>query len=458
MANIYAQVDEAQLKQDAASTLLHYGAEFYPDIITRAEGIYIYTASGHRMLDWTSGQMSCLIGHGHPEIVEVIKRHAQSLDHLFSGMISPPVIALAKRLVSLTPPGLDRALFLSTGGESNEAAIRLAKSYTGKYEVVGLSASWHGMGGAAMGAQYTHGRAGFGPVLPGNFVLQAPNPYRSIFRHADGTHDWETELEYGFSLIDKQSCGSLAAVIVEPIQASGGTIPLPRGYLSKLKEYCRKRGMLLITDEAQTAIGRGGDMFAFQHDGDGFVPDILTLSKTLGNGMALSAVMTSEEIAQTAKEKGFHFYTTHMNDPLPAAVGDKVLEVVVRDGLVEQAREKGKFLQAGLRRLQDRYGCIGEVRGRGLMAGVEIVLDRATKKPGFDLGDRIAERMAELGLWLKLGMQASFAGVYRIAPPIITTQEQLQEGLDIMEQAFAETEGSMPLYRKSPVELVQANL
>jgi 4-aminobutyrate aminotransferase-like enzyme len=165
MADLYANIDEAQLQADASSSILTYGTKFYPEIITRANGIYIYTSSGHRILDWTSGQMSCLIGHGNPEIAEVITKHAQSLDHLFSGMLSPPVISLAKRLTSLAPPGLDKAFFLSTGGESNEAAIRLAKLYTGKFEIVGLSASWHGMGGSAIAAQYHSGRVGYGPVV-----------------------------------------------------------------------------------------------------------------------------------------------------------------------------------------------------------------------------------------------------------------------------------------------------
>jgi 4-aminobutyrate aminotransferase-like enzyme len=453
MPDLYAQVNEAQLHRDASLSLLTYGTKFHPDIITHAKGIYIYTASGHRILDWTSGQMSCLIGHGNPEIVEVIHQHAASLDHLFSGMLSPP-----KRLMGLTPPGLDKAFFLSTGGESNEAAIRLAKFYTGKFEIVGLSASWHGMGAGAVAAQYHSGRTGYGPVMPGNFALPAPNAYRSIFRNADGSHDWRTELDYGFSFIDRQSCGSLAAVILEPILSSGGMHPLPPGYLKALKEHCEKRGMLVIIDEAQTAIGRAGDMFAFQNDGDGFIPDILTLSKTLGNGIPLSAVVTSDKIATFAKEANFTFYTTHINDPLPAAVGDKVLEIVSRDGLVERSRKLGKVLQAGLRRLHERYGCIGDVRGRGLMAGVEIVADRTTKEPAIGLGDQIGMRMTELGLWAQLGTMQSFGGVFRIAPPITITDKELQEGLEIMEKAFASTKGTMPLYERTFETLVQAKL
>lgn len=162
---IYANVDEKALLATADATLLNFGTSFFPSVITHANGIYIYTADGKRILDWTSGQMSCLIGHGHEEVVKTIHEHASSLDHLFSGMISPPVIQLAKMLTDLTGPGLDRALFLSTGSECNEAAIKLAKFYTGKWEIVGLSASWHGMTGASVGAQYHSGRKGYGPQV-----------------------------------------------------------------------------------------------------------------------------------------------------------------------------------------------------------------------------------------------------------------------------------------------------
>jgi 4-aminobutyrate aminotransferase-like enzyme len=283
--------------------------------------------------------------------------------------------------------------------------------------------------------------------MAGNFALPAPNAYRSIFRHKDGSYDWKTELDYGFALIDRQSCGSLAAVILEPILSSAGMHPLPAGYLKAVREHCDKRGMLLIIDEAQTAIGRAGDMFAFQFDGDGVIPDILTLSKTLGNGIPLSAVVTSDKIAEYARENHFLFYTTHINDPLPAAVGEKVLEIVVRDNLVEHSRKLGKILQTELGKLKSRYGCIGDVRGRGLMAGIEIVTDSNTKEPALDLGNTIARKMAELGLWAQLGTMQSFAGTFRLAPPITISEAELLDGLAIMEAAFAATEGTLPLYK-----------
>ncbi|KAJ5518882.1 Pyridoxal phosphate-dependent transferase major region subdomain 2 [Penicillium expansum] len=426
---LYSDVNQEELQAKTSKYLLNYGTKFNKDVICGSRGAL---PSGHKVLDFTSGQMSCLLGHGHPEIVQAITDHAASLDHLFSGMVSPPVISLGERLCNLLPTGLDKAFFLSTGGESNEAAIKMAKG-----------GSWHGVTAQALGAQYHFGRKGQGPLMPGMLMLPSPNAYRSIFRRADGSYDWETEMEYGWRMIDMQSCGSLAACIVECIQSSAGMHVLPPGYLAALKRECEKRGMLLIVDEAQTGVGRCGDLMAFSHEG--VVPDILTLSKTLGNGLPLSAVVTSAEIERVCVQRDFCFYTTHVNDPLPAAVGDKVLEIVVRDGLVEHSRAMGKVLHSRLNALKGKYGCIGDVRGRGLMAGVEIVEDRETKTPALALGKAIGDRAYDLGLWANLSSHPSFGGAFRIAPPITITEDQLVSGLKILEEAFATTPGTMPL-------------
>lgn len=178
LSQFYSNLDLKKLQAVADTSLLSYGTEFNKEIITHASDVFIYTSSGRRILDWTSGQMSCLIGHGHPEVVKTITDHALHLDHLFSGMISPPVIQLAKKLTDLLPEGLDKAMFLSTGGESNEAAIRLAKIFTGKWEIVGLGQSWHGMTGAAVSAQYHSGRKGYGPLV-------SRDNHARLFEHAD---------------------------------------------------------------------------------------------------------------------------------------------------------------------------------------------------------------------------------------------------------------------------------
>lgn len=415
--------------------LLSYGSVFTKKIIVSAKGVYLYTSDNGRILDFTSGQMSCLVGHGHPEVAKVISDHAYQLDHLYSGMVSPPVVDLAAKLCNSLPQGLDKAFFLSTGSEANEAAIKLAKNYTGKYEVVGLSASWHGMTGASSGTTYQSGRNGYGPVIPGNLVLPAPNTYRYTFKNSDGLYDWETELDYGWSLVDSASTGALAAVIIEPVLSSGGMLVLPDGYLKAMKRHCERRGALLIVDEAQTALGRCGAMYAFEDAG--IVPDILSLSKTLGNGVPLSAVVTSNEIAKVTQDNGYLFYTTHINDPLPASVGLKVMEIVERDNLVVQAKERGELFLKGLKKLKEKFDCIGDIRGRGLMVGVEIVKSRETKEPDAELASVLASIMMERGLSANLIAVPKFGGVFRIAPPITITEQELEAGLAIMESAFA---------------------
>lgn len=415
--------------------LTRYGPSFEEVIIERAAGSFVYDADGRAILDFTSGQMSAVLGHTHPDIVATVQRQMGAVAHLFSGMLSRPVVDLASRLAELAP-GLDRVQLLTTGAESNEAALRMAKLVTGGHEVVGFAQSWHGMTGGAAAATYSAGRRGYGPAAVGSFAIPAPNAYRPRFRHADGSLDWETELDDAFDLVDRQSTGNLAAFIAEPILSSGGILDLPPGYLAALKQKCAERGMLLILDEAQTGVGRTGTMFAFQRDG--VTPDIMTLSKTLGAGLPLAAVMTSAVVEQKAFERGFLFYTTHVSDPLVAAVGVTVLDVIARDGLVEQAIARGARLRQGLLDLQQRYECIGDVRGRGLLLGLEIVTDRQSKAPGFELGAAIMDAAMRRGLSMNIVKLPGMGGVFRIAPPLTVSEAEIDRGVAILSDAIGD--------------------
>ncbi|WP_348272945.1 aspartate aminotransferase family protein [Mesorhizobium sp. YR577] len=402
------------------------GGDFIPFVPERAEGSWLYDSSGRRVLDFTSGQMSSVLGHAHPELVETIHVAAGRLDHLFSMMLSRPIVDLAAALAELVPE-LPRSMFLSTGGESVEAAIRLAKVVTGKWEVVGFAQSYHGSTGAAASATYSIGRRGHGPLMPGAFAIPAPNAFRPRFPGVT----WQQELDDSFEFLDRQSTGNLAAFIAEPILSTGGVIDLPIGYLAALKTHCERRGMLLIVDEAQTSLGRSGEMFAFERDN--VVPDILLLSKTLGAGMAMSSVSTSDAIAEIAHIRGFTFVTTHVNDPLPAAVALKVIEIIQRDRLVERASVLGDRLKKGLQNLMQHHECIGDVRGRGLLLGMEFL-----PYAGHN-GTAISQRVTEVAL--ELGLSANITGAYtsgvmRFAPPITSTEEEIDFGLSTLDTAI----------------------
>lgn len=414
--------------------LVRYGGSFVPAVIERAQGSFVHDADGRAILDFTSGQMSAVLGHSHPDIVETVSGSVATLAHLFSGMLSRPVLDLARALDAVTPQPLSKSLLLTTGAEANEAALKMAKLFTGGHEIVSFSQSWHGMTSGAAAATYSAGRRGYGPPAPGNFAIPAPNAYRTRF-FRDGEHDWRGELDYAFDLVDRQSSGALAACLVEPILSSGGLIDLPVGYLRALRDKCVARGMLLVVDEAQTGLGRTGAMFAFERDG--VVPDILTLSKTLGAGLPLAAVVTTEEIEVRCHELGFLFFTTHVSDPLPAAVGCTVLRVIERDELVAAAAERGRRLRAGLLELQTRHECIGDVRGRGLMQGIELVTDRASKAPAEDLGRRVTTECLARGLHMNIVQLPGMGGVFRMAPPLTVSADEIDLGLEILDASLS---------------------
>lgn len=414
--------------------LMSTGVPFSPVVITKAQGTRLYDANNRQILDFTSGQMSSLLGHSHPEIVEVVREYVAELDHLLSNMITNPVVDLAERLARFLPAPLEKSFFLCTGSESTEAAIKMAKCYTGKFEVVAFAASYHGLTQGAGSATYSAGRRKGGPCTPGQLAFPAPYAYRTPFRKPDGSYDWETEMDFGWSMIDRQSVGSLAAFIMEPILSTGGVLDLPRGYLKRMVAECRKRDMLIIMDEAQTGVGRTGQMFAFEHDE--IVPDILALSKTLGCGLPLAAISTTAEIERGCSEAGFLWLTTHLNDPLTAAVGNKVLEIVERDNICKCASERGDQLRQGLIKLQQKHWCIGDVRGRGLLQGVEIISDRETRAPGPDIGQAVSERAMARGLSCNVVNLPGMGGVFRLAPPVTVTADEIEEGLGILDEAF----------------------
>ncbi|MEO3797372.1 aspartate aminotransferase family protein [Nonomuraea sp. B10E15] len=422
------------------SHLIRYSGEFSPDVIARASGSWLETVDGRRLLDFTSGQICATIGHNHPRIAEAIRRSLETAIHLNSRFLSPPVLDLAERLAALLPPGLDRSMFVSTGGEANEAAVRIAKLVSGGFEVVALTRSWHGMTAGSQSLTFSAGRRGHGPTVPGVFTIPAPYAYRCPIRHCAGTCD-ATCMEVGFELFDQQTTGSRAAVIAEPVLSSGGVLVPPPGYLNRLHELARERDMLFILDEAQTGFGRLGAMFGTELFG--VVPDIVTLSKTLGGGLPIGAVTTTAAIEQAAYDRGLMYYTSHQSDPLPAAAALAVLDLVIEDDLAARAARQGERLGGHLRDLHERHEIIGEVRGLGLLWGMELVEDRETKKPAVEMGDALTDACRNCGLSLNItkGRAAKSTACLRIAPPLTVTDDEIDAAAEILDDALTTLTG-----------------
>lgn len=425
--------------------LIRYAHHFAPFIVTRASGAWIETNDGRRILDFTSGQICSTIGHNHPRIVTAIQQSLDQVIHLNSWMISEPVLALAERLIELVPESLHKVVLVNTGGEANEVALRLAKMYTGRFEIVGLTRSWHGLQAGTASLNLAGGHAGYGPLMPGTLALPAPYAYRCPIRHCNGTCDCSC-LETGFDMIDQQSVGSLCAVIAEPVLSAGGIIVPPPDYFQRLRTLCTERGMLLIFDEAQTGFGRLGTMFGFELYG--IEPDILSVSKTLGGGVPLAATLTSSEIEEDCYSKGFMHVTSHVSDPLPAAVGLAVINVIEEEGLVEQARLRGEYLMARLRELQQHHEQIGDVRGKGLLVGVELVEDRTTKEPADALGVAVSDECLQRGLSMNIVRSTSgMLNCFRMAPPLSITESEIDTAITIIDESLTAVLASRSLHR-----------
>ena len=418
------------------SGLIRYGGDFWPEPIVRASGSFVETASGRRVLDFTAGQICATIGHNHPRVVAEIRRALDDVIHLNSWMLSPPVIELASALIATLPPSLAKAIFVSTGGEAIEIAVRMAKLYTGQFEVLSLTRSWHGLTGGAASLTTAGGRRGYGPAMPGSFVLPAPYAYRCPIKHCDNDCDCSC-LEAGFDLFDAASVGAPAAVVVEPVLSAGGVIVPPPGYFARLIELCDEREMLTIFDECQTGLGRLGAMYGFE--AYGVVPDFLVLSKTLGGGVPIGSVVTSPTIESECHARGFMHVTSHVSDPLPAAAARAVLDVVREEDLSARAARQGERLMGHLRELQARYEVIGDVRGMGLLCGIELVEDRETRQPALTLGAALTTECDDRGLSINLvrGGSGGAANCIRMAPPLTIADDEVDLAAEILDASLA---------------------
>jgi 2,2-dialkylglycine decarboxylase (pyruvate) len=426
------------LLQASRDFLIRYGGDAFPDLFTSAKGTIVKDSNGREYLDFTSGQMCATIGHNHPAIVEAVHRAGEKAFHMFSGMIPEVVAELGQTLASDWLPGdIKKTIFINTGSEATEVALRMAKMYTDGYEVLALGGSWHGITGGASTVSFASDRKGYGVPAPGVFLIPEPNSYRPYIQAATPEEAALANLNLALKMFDMQSSGRGAAIIVEPIISAGGVLVPPKPFMQALRKAADDRGMLLIFDEAQTAFGRIGTRTGSEFFG--VVPDIMTMSKTLGGGLPLAAVSTTAKIEEVLHQKHFTFYTSHVSDPLTAEVGLAVLKVIKEENLIARANEMGGYLRRRFEELQQRYEVIGDIRGAGLLLGVELVTDRASRNPAHELGAMTTRKCFENGLSMNIRRRPERGSVWRIAPPLTVSTDEIDRAVDILDKALRDS-------------------
>ena len=401
-------------------------------ILVWGRGSVVRDVNGKEYLDFNSGQMCAALGHNHPRIVQALQESCETLIHSHMSIFNDREIILASRLAEIAPAGLTKSLFLTSGSDSNEAAISIAKRYTGGYEIASPTVSFHGQSEAARAVTFAGWRQGYGPYSPGNYPIIAPYRYRCSFCQDKPACDY-TCLDASFELLEAQADGQMAAVITEPLFSAGGVIDLPPGWLQELKSRCQQRGMLLILDEAQTGLGKLGSMWASEQEG--VVPDIFTVSKHFGGGIAVSAVITTAEIEAKVSESEFVVAHSHSNDPLPSNAAIASIDIILEQNLVEVAQKLGEYWRGHLQELAARHPLIGDIRGRGLLQGIELVKDQNTREPAYQEGRQIGQLCLEKGLIFSLRRRGS---VIRFVPPFTTTEAQMDLAAQMLDDALSQ--------------------
>ncbi|HEX78184.1 MAG TPA: aspartate aminotransferase family protein [Dehalococcoidia bacterium] len=407
--------------------------QFIGPVLASGKGSIVVDVNGKEYIDFVAGQMCAALGHNHPRIVESIHRSCETMIHSNMTHFNVEEIKLAKRLGEVLPSPLKKSLFLLTGSDANEAAIVIAKKYTNGFEVASPHVSFHGMSDAARSITFGVWHAGYGPLLPGSYAIMAPYCYRCPVDHTFPECHYAC-LKAGFEILDAESVGALAAVITEPLFSAGGVIDPPSGWLKELKKMCQDRGMLLIVDEAQTGLAKLGSMFAFEQEG--IVPDIVSISKHFGGELTISAVATSPEIEEVVAGREFVLGHSHAADPMACAAAIVSLDIIEDEGLVDKAKEMGKRIRDSLLEMAKRYEIIGDVRGRGVLQGIELVKDRDSKVPANEAGPEVERRCLEDGLLITVRGAQGRTNVLRLVVPFTTTQEQMDRAFDILESAI----------------------
>jgi 4-aminobutyrate aminotransferase/(S)-3-amino-2-methylpropionate transaminase len=406
----------------------------------QAEGAIIKDVDGNSFIDFAGGIGVMNVGHSRPEVIQAIVEQAQKFTHTcFSVMMYEPYVALAERLCQLTPGNFPKkALFLNSGAEAVENAVKIARYATGRPAIIVFDNAFHGrtLMTMTMTAKVKPYKYRFGPYAPEVYRAPFPYAYRLNMTPQEASRYCVRELEHMFTGVVAPD--QVAAMVIEPVQGEGGFMIAPPGFLRDLKALCEQHGILLIVDEIQTGFCRTGKMFAVEHDN--IAPDLLTIAKSMGAGMPIGGVIGRAEIMDAPPPGTLG--GTYSGNPVACAAALAVLDIYEREDLATRSQAIGQVVMERFHKLQERYSVIGEVRGLGGMVAIELVKDRATKEPDAPTTSAILAAAHRRGLLLlKAGM---YDNVLRVLVPLNITDEQLQKALDILEAAFREVATSAP--------------
>jgi 4-aminobutyrate aminotransferase len=420
---------QALIARDAKVVSPSYPRD-YPFAMARGRGAEVWDVDGNRFLDFAAGIAVCATGHAHPQVVQAIKDAADDFLHISSDYWHERQVLLAEKIAALDPMQGEPAMsfMANSGTESVEGALKLARYVTGRSRFIGFLGGFHGrtMGALAFtSSKYTQ-QAGFFPTMPGVTHVPYPNAYRPVFA---GDDQGAAVLDYIRMLFRHNvPAKEVAAILVEPIQGEGGYLVPPDGFLQGLRALCDEHGILLIFDEVQAGIGRTGKMFASQHFG--VAPDIMTLAKGLGSGLPIGMVVAKRSIMEKWK-RGAHGNTFGGN-PICCAAAIATLDLVERE-FAANAAVVGQYFMERLCALQAKHACIGDVRGKGLMIGMELVEDRVSKAPATALCDAVINRAFHNGLLLL----SCGVSTVRFMPPLVITRAQVDEAVAILDRTLA---------------------
>jgi alanine-glyoxylate transaminase/(R)-3-amino-2-methylpropionate-pyruvate transaminase len=416
-------------KQFVNPAIFHYYKK--PIAIVEGKAQYLFDETGRRYLDGFGGIVTVSVGHCHPEVLAAATLQNETISHTTTIYLNPQIALYAKELAAKMPGDLKVCYFVNSGSEANDLAVLMARAYTQNYDVIALRNAYHGGSPSSMALTSHHTWKFNVPHSHGVHHAAMPDSYRGPFGMADPDAGKKYAADIG-ETVRYATSGKIAAFIAESIQGVGGTVVFPEGYLKEAYAQTRSFGGLCIADEVQAGFGRTGSHF-WGFETQGAMPDIVTMAKGIGNGCPLAAVVTTREIAQVLASR-IHFNTFGGN-PVSMAQGRAVLRVIDKEALQKNSLEIGAYLTAGFLQLQEKHSIIGEVRGKGLMLGVELVKDRCTKEPAREECATVFERCKDLGLLI--GKGGLSGNTLRIKPPMCIHQADADFMIEVIDEALS---------------------